>query len=244
MADTIELGDITVEVVRKAIKNVHLRVYPPLGRVRLSAPRWMSLGEIRLFLVSRLDWIQKTRNKIGEQDWEGRLDDQDRDNLDVWGQRCLLKVVERAAAPVVWWEQGQLFLQIRPGSSPARKQAVLDGWYREQITAAVPPLVAKWEPLMGVTVSRFFVQRMKTRWGTCRPLLKIIRLNSDLAKKPPECLEYVVVHEMAHLLERGHNVRFHALMDRFIPRWKFCRELLNRRRVPPENGGSVAPYGA
>ncbi len=244
MADTIELGDITVEVVRKAIKNIHLRVYPPLGRVRLSAPRWMSLAKIRLFLVSRLDWIQKTRNKIREHPEEGRLDGLDHENHFVWGQRCLLKVVENASAPAVWREQDHLFLQIRPGSSPARKQAVLDGWYREQIQAAVPPLVAKWEPLMGVTVSRFFVQRMKTRWGTCRPLLKTIRLNSELAKKPPECLEYVVVHEMAHLLERGHNVRFHALMDRFIPHWKFCRERLNRRLVRPERGGPVAPYGA
>jgi predicted metal-dependent hydrolase len=238
MTDMIEVGDITVDVVRKAIKNIHLRVYPPLGRVRISAPRLMNMDRIRVFAVSKLDWIKKTQDKIRELEWVSQHEYRDQEIHYVWGRPCVLKVEEQASVPNVSLEQNNLLLRIRPGSSQEKKAAVLDNWYREQLKTAVPPLVSKWEPLMGVTVSRVFVQRMKTRWGTCCPRLKALRLNSELAKKPPECLEYVVVHEMAHLQVSSHNNRFKALMDRYIPQWKTYRTILNRR--PPRNDSWVS----
>ena len=127
-----------------------------------------------------------------------------------------------------------MVLRVRPGTDEEKKQAIVEEWYREQLKEAVPPLIAKWEPLMGVKVERFFVQRMKTKWGSCNPGTGSIRLNTDLAKKPRECLEYIVVHEMVHLLEPTHNARFVALMDQFMPQWRFCRDELNRLPVRHE----------
>ena len=222
-----EIGGLSTQVARKAIKNIHLRVYPPAGQVRISAPRWMSLDAIRVFALAKIGWIKKIQDQLREQ--ESQRESSDRDGHYVWGRRCLLRVEEQVSAPAVSWEHDSLLLRVRPGSSQAKQQAVLDEWYREQLKVAVPPLVAKWEPRMGVKVSRFFVRRMKTRWGTCSPRLKTIRLNSELAKKPPECLEYVVVHEMAHFLEHGHNARFRALLDQFQPQWRMCRAHLNRK---------------
>ena len=128
----------------------------------------------------------------------------------------------------------KMLLRIRPGSGEEKKQDILDEWYRDQLKIAVPPLLAKWEPLLGVSISGFIVRKMKTKWGSCSPGLKTIRLNTELAKKPPECLEYITVHEMIHLLEPTHNFRFVALMDQFMPRWRFCRETLNRLPVRHE----------
>lgn len=128
-----------------------------------------------------------------------------------------------------------MLLQIRPATSDEKKQAILEEWYREKLKEAVPSLIAKWEPLIGVKVERFFVQRMKTKWGSCTPSSKNIRLNTDLAKKPPECLEYIVVHEMVHLLEPTHNSRFITLMDQFMSKWHFYKEELNRLPVRHED---------
>ncbi len=137
-------------------------------------------------------------------------------------------MIELDAVPSVQLKHSQILLRVRPGTSEEKKQAIVDHWYRQQLKQAIPPLIARWEPLMGVNVERFFVRRMKTRWGSCNPRAGSIRLNTELAKKPGECLEYVVVHEMAHLLEPTHNARFVALMDRFMPHWKQMREELNR----------------
>ena len=174
---------------------------------------------------------------MNEQERETPREYLDRESHYVWGKRYLLKVIEKDAAPEVQLEQSQLLLQTRPATSEAHKQAVLEEWYRAQLKEAVPALIAKWEPLMGVKVERFFVQRMKTKWGSCSPGSATIRLNTDLARKPPECLEYIVVHEMAHLLEPTHNRRFIALMDHFIPNCRFYREMLNRLPVRHERWG-------
>jgi predicted metal-dependent hydrolase len=155
----------------------------------------------------------------------------------VWGKRYLLKVIEKNAPPQVELKHTKMLLQIRPGNSDDKKQSVLDEWYRAQLKEAVPQLIAKWEPLMGVKAERFFVQKMKTKWGSCSPTSASIRLNTDLAKKPRECLEYIVVHEMAHLLEPTHNARFIALMDHFMPKWQFYRDMLNRLPVRHETWG-------
>jgi len=197
----------------------------------------MDLDTIRVFAISKLGWIKQQQNKMHQQEREPPREYLDRESHYVWGKRYLLKVVEKDAAPRVELKHSQMLLQIRTGTSEEKKQAILDEWYRAQLKEAVPPLIAKWEPLMGVKVGRFFVQRMKTKWGSCSRNSDGIRLNTDLARKPRECLEYIVVHEMAHLIEPTHNRRFIALMDLFMPGWQHRREALNRLPVRHENWG-------
>jgi len=231
MRTRIQLGDIALDVVRKDIKNVHLSVLPPTGRVRIAAPRRMSVDTIRVFAISKLPWIRQQRRKLQEQERETPREYIERESHYVWGKRYLLKVIEADTAPSVELTHGRLVLRVRPGADSAKRQTILDEWYRQQLRNAVPQLVKDWERLMSVKVSRFFVQRMKTKWGSCNHRAGSIRLNTDLAKKPQECLEYIVVHEMAHLIEPTHNDRFLALMDRLMPHWKSVRQDLNRLPV-------------
>lgn len=235
MASRIKLGDLVVDVVLKDIKNVHLSVYPPDGAVRISAPKRMNLDTIRLFAISRLTWIRQQQKKLREQERETPREYVERESHYVWGKRYLLELREIDAPPSVELRHKRLALRVRPGTSPASREAVLEEWYRQQLKTAVAPLLARWEPLLGVSTRRFFVQRMKTKWGSCNQYQRTIRLNTELAKKPPECLEYLVVHELAHMIEPTHNARFVALMDRFLPQWRLRRELLNRLPVRREN---------
>jgi predicted metal-dependent hydrolase len=237
MVTKIELSEIAVDVVKKDIKNVHLSVYPPTGKVRISAPLRMDLETIRMFAISKLGWIRQQQKKVSEQEREPPREYLDRESHYVWGRRYLLQLIEKDAAPEVELKHNKMIVQTRPATSEEKKQAVLDEWYRAQLKEAALPLIAKWEPLMDVKVERFFVQRMKTKWGSCSPGSASIRLNTDLAKKPRECFEYIVVHEMAHLLEPTHNSRFIALMDLFMPNWRFYRQVLNRLPVRHENWG-------
>lgn len=234
MTSQIELGDITVDVVLKDIKNVHLSVYPPTGRVRISAPKRMSLDTIRVFAISKLDWIKQQQTKLREQERETPREYLERESHYVWGKRYLLTVNESDEPPTVELKHRRMLLRVRPGADERTKEALVEEWYRKQIKKAVPPLLARWEPLLGVKVERFFVQRMKTKWGSCNHKAGTIRLNTELAKKPPECLEYIVVHELVHLLEPTHNARFIALMDRFLPHWQLHRQVLNRLPVRQE----------
>jgi len=231
----IELGEIAVDVMKKNIKNLHLSVYPPAGKVRISAPLRMNLDTIRVFAISKLGWIKQQQKKLQEQERETPREYLDRESHYVWGKRYLLKVLESDATPAVELKHSEMHLHVRPGSSEEKKQEVIEEWYRAQLKLAIPALIAKWEPIMGVNVTRFFVQRMKTKWGSCNPKARSVRLNTELAKKPSECLEYVVVHEMAHLLEPTHNSRFITLMDSFIPQWQFYRKELNRLPVKHED---------
>ena len=235
MTRLLKLGDITVDVVFKDIKNVHLSVHPPTGRVRISAPVRMSLDNIRIFAISKLGWIKQQQKKLQAQDRETPREYLDRESHYVWGKRYLLKIIENDQAPSIELQHSLMLLQVRPGTDEKRRQVVIEGWYREQLKTAIPPLIAKWESLIGVKVNRFFVRRMKTKWGSCNPSAGNIRLNTDLAKKPPECLEYIIVHEMAHLLEPTHNARFRALMDRVMPKWEFYIAQLNRLPVSHED---------
>ena len=235
MATEIELGDILVHVSQKDIKNVHLSVNPPDGRVRVSAPLHMNLDTIRAFVISKLEWIKRSQNKLRAQERETQREYIDRESHQVWGEHYLLQIIELEAAPRVAVKCGSLVLQVRPGTATAKRQAVVDQWYRNQIKDAVPALIQKWTPLMGVNVKKVFVQQMKTRWGSCNSTAGNIRFNSELAKKPPEYLEYVVVHEMVHLLEPTHNQRFTTLMDRFMPVWRDHRDGLNRLPVRQEH---------
>ena len=229
-----QLGDIAVDVVLKDIKNVHLSVYPPFGRVRVAAPLRMSLDTIRVFTISKLAWIKQQQKKFREQEREAQREYLDRESHYVWGKRYLMVLSESDESPDVQLKHRKLILRVRPGTEEAKREAILQSWYRDQLRAAVPPLLAKWEARLGVQVSRVFVQRMKTKWGSCAAASGSIRLNTELAKKPRDCLEYIVLHEMIHLLEPTHNARFIALMDRFMPRWQFYREVLNRLPVRHE----------
>jgi len=228
MTNRLKLGDITVDVVLKDIKNIHLSVYPPAGRVRISAPARMRRDTIRVFAVSKLPWIRQQQKKLREQDRETTREYLDRESHYVFGKRCLLRVIEEDAPPLVELKHGKMILRVRPGTSEEARQVVVDEWYRRQLKETISPIIARWAPMMGVGIERFFVQRMKTKWGSCNHRAGTIRLNTELAKKPRECLEYIVVHEMVHLLEPTHNARFIALMDRFMPRWQFYRQMLNR----------------
>ncbi len=227
MVPQITLGDMVLDVAFKNIKNVHLSVNPPTGRVRISAPLRMNLDVIRAFAISKIGWIRQQQKKMQSQERETPREYLERESHYVWGKRYLLTLDERDGAPNVELSHRKLVLQVRPGSSEERKRVVLEDWYRQQVKVAVPPLVAKWERLMGVTVNRFFVQRMKTKWGSCNHRVGNIRLNTELAKKPKELLEYVIVHEMAHLLEPTHNERFIAVLDKYFPSWREARAELN-----------------
>jgi predicted metal-dependent hydrolase len=231
MTTQLELGDVTMDVVLKDIKNVHLSVHPPTGRVRISAPAHMNLDTLRVFAISKLGWIKQQQKKLREQERETPREYLDRESHYVWGKRYLMKVIECNEAPSVELTQRRMILRIRPGADQKKKQAVVEEWYRRQLKKAVLPLIAKWGPVMGVRVERFFVQRMKTKWGSCNHKARRIRLNSELAKKPPECLEYVIVHEMVHLLEPTHNQEFVTFMDRFMPLWSNLKDALNRLPV-------------
>lgn len=234
MRSKIQLGDIAIEVVQKPIKNLHLTVHPPDGRVRIAAPLHLDADTIRLYAISKLDWIKKHRRKLQEQPREAPREFLDRESHYVWGKRYLLEISEQDTPPTVELGHDSLRLSVRPGTDAAKREAILAAWYRGLLKEAIPPLIAKWEPRLGVAVAGFSVRHMKTKWGSCTPAARTIRLNTELAKKPPTCLEYVVVHEMVHLLEPSHNKRFHALMDHHLPTWPHQRDTLNRLPIRHE----------
>jgi len=227
MRTKIALGGIDVEVVKKDIKNVHLSVYPPTGRVRIAAPSRMNLETIRVYAISKLGWIKQQQKKLLGQPRETPREYLNRESHYVWGRRYLLQVVEVDASPTVELKHRKIVLQVRPGADEDKKQAVVDEWYRSELKRAVSSLIGKWEPLIGVKVERLFVQKMKTKWGSCNARSRSIRINTELAKKPPECLEYIVVHEMMHFLVRRHDAVFSDLMNRFLPNWRLTRQKLN-----------------
>jgi predicted metal-dependent hydrolase len=234
MADQLDLGGISAEVTFKNIKNVHLSVCPPTGHVRISAPARMTLDTIRVFAISKLGWIKQQQRKLREQARETPREYLNLESHYLWGKRYLLLVIEGNQAPSIETQHSRLLLRVRRGTSDAMKQEIVAQWYRNQVRVAAPSLIAKWATVMGVRVDRFYVQQMKTKWGSCNPRAGTIRLNTELAKKPKECLEYIVVHEMAHLLEPTHNSRFIALMDRFMPNWRLRRDHLNQLPVRHE----------
>jgi predicted metal-dependent hydrolase len=228
-AQQINIGGISVDVEFKNIKNIHLSVYPPAGRVRIAAPARMNLDTIRLYAISKLEWIRKQQTKLQGQQRETPREYLDRESHYVWGRRYLLKVKEANHPPTVELKHNQMVLTVRPDAGREKKEEVVASWYREQLRLAMSPLITKWETLIGVKSSRVFVQRMKTKWGSCNPHNRSIRLNTELAKKSPECLEYVIVHELVHLIEPTHNYKFIALMDKFMPQWRQFRDELNRQ---------------
>lgn len=233
----IHLGDIVVDVVKKAIKNVHLSVHPPHGKVRIAAPLHMELDTIRVFAISKLAWIKQQQEKLRAQARQSPRAYIDRESHYVWGKRYLLKVVEREAPPSVTLTHGKLVLHLRPDATQEKRQSVLDEWFREQLKTETRELIEKWAAHIGVAGPTFTVRKMKTKWGSCTPAAKSILVNLELAKKPLQCLEYIVVHELTHLLEPSHNARFITLMTQFMPKWRFYREELNQLPVRHEDWG-------
>ena len=235
MTATLTLGDVTVDVLQKDIKHLHLTVHPPDGRVRIAAPLRMKIETIRVYAITKLAWIRQQQRKLRLQERVAPREYIDRESHYVWGRRCLLKVLEVDAAPAVEQRHSRMTLRVRTGASREQKQAVLAQWYRDQVKAAISALISTWEQRLGVTVERVFVQAMRTKWGSCNPAARNIRLNTDLAKKPAECLEYVLVHELVHLLEPTHDAHFVSLMDRHLPDWVHRRQMLNRLPVRHED---------
>ncbi len=225
-----------MEVVRKDIKNLHLGVYPPNGRVRVAVPLRLDDEAIRLAVISRLSWIRRQQKGFEGQDRQSQREMITGESHYVQGRRYRLTVIEHdGPASVCLPNNRMLALQVQPGTNRDQREAVLHRWYRQRLRAQIPPLIDKWEPEVGVTVAEWGIKKMKTRWGTCNVDARRIWLNLELAKKPALCLEYILVHEMVHFLERHHNARFRELMDRLMPPWRLHREELNRSPLSHED---------
>ena len=232
--DVIRLGDIEIAVTRKAVKHVHLSVHPPNGNVTLVAPSNTRLEAARAYAISRLGWIREQRSKFREQAREAPRRFVTRESHYVWGRRYLLRVEIVDAKPSVSLDHKRIVLTVRPGSEAAQRSATMHQWHKSLLHAVVPGLIAKWEERLKVRVSSYFLQRMKTKWGGCNPAARHIRLNTELVKKPKDLLEYVIVHEMAHLLEPTHSDRFVEILDRHYPTWREARAELNELPLSSE----------
>lgn len=233
--EQLRLGDLIIDVEQKDIKNIHLSVYPPVGKVRISAPLRMDLDTIRVFTLSKLSWIRKQQAKIRGQEREAPREFLNRESHYFRGKRYLLQVIEYEAPPRIEQKHSKLILYVRPGTPLEKRQIVIEEWYRSQLKLILPELIEKWEKKLNVKVNEFGIKKMKTKWGTCNREAKRIWVNLELAKKPTECLEYIVVHEMVHFLERNHNDRFIAYMNQFLPKWQFYKDELNRLPVKHES---------
>lgn len=238
MAETIQLGEVSIAVTRKAVKNVHLSVHPPQGHVTLVAPTETRLEVARAYAISKLGWIRDQQSKLLAQARETPRQFVERETHMLWGRRYLLSVVEKDAKPNVTRDHRRITLTTRPGSTLAKREEVMQEWHRTLLHQAVPALIEKWEAKLGVTVSGYFLQRMKTRWGGCNHRAGNIRLNTELAKKPKDLLEYVVVHEMLHLVEPKHSERFLALLQQHYPAWREARVELNELPLTAETWNS------
>lgn len=223
----LQVEEITIDVEWKKIKNIHLRVFPPDGRVRISAPMRSDTGVLIKFAQSKLDWIRKQQARIRMREPSEIIEFVSGEIHYFGGKRYMLELEERAAKPEVILEGDTLRLYIRSGATAEKRQSVVEEFYRTQLRQALPALIARWEQILNVRVNDFGIKKMKTRWGTCNRKAGRIWINLELAKRPPECLEYIVVHEMVHMLERGHNAIFYGYMDRFLPQWRLNKKKLN-----------------
>jgi len=225
-----------VQVVRKAIKNLHLSVCPPDGHVRLAVPLHMTDDNVRLAVITRLSWIKKQQANFQAQPRQSEREIVTGESHYVFGKRYRLEVIERRGRhEVIIKNNSTLQLFVNPSTSTQPRALVLTEWYRQQLKARIPDLLTHWEPLVGRQVSDWGIKKMKTKWGSCNISQRRIWLNLELAKKPIECLEYVMVHELVHLLERHHSDRFKAYMDKYLPQWQRCRDILKREPLGNDN---------
>lgn len=224
---SITVGGIDVEVVRKEIKNLHLSVLPPDGRVRVAIPQHVTDERVRAAVVSKLAWIKQQRKEFAKQPRQSEREMLDGETHYFLGRRYRLEVIEQAGKSSIVIKGTKLQLRIATGSDLNKRLQVLNEWYREQLKQRLPDLIASWQQKMGVEVQYWGIKKMKTKWGSCNIEAKRIWLNLELAKKPPECLEYILVHELVHLLERQHNARFRDYMNLYMPNWRLHRDTLN-----------------
>lgn len=227
MTEMIQLGEISITVSRKDIKNVHLTVHPPDGRVTLVAPLNTRLEVARAYAISKLIWIREQQRKLECQARETPRLFVERESHYVWGRRYLMTFDLQEAKPSVALSNKRIILILRPGCSAEKRAEVMHEWHKSLLHEVVPSLIQKWERKLGVTVKGYFLQRMKTKWGSCNHAAGHIRLNTELVKKPKDLLEYVIVHEMAHLIEPTHSNRFVAILDEHYPSWREARAELN-----------------
>ena len=232
----IEVSGIRVEVVRKPIKNLHLSVHPPEGRVRVSAPRRIDEEAVRLAVASRLAWIRRHQQRFADQPRQSKREIVSGESHYFRGRRYRLRITEHNGTNRVNVNgTSELKMWLRPGTDIDKREQLLNDWYRRYMKELIPNLISDWQPVVGVQVADWGVKKMKTRWGSCNIQDRRIWLNLELAKKPPQCLEYVLVHETVHLLERHHNDRFRTLMDKFMPQWRLHRDELNQAPLPHED---------
>ena len=230
--EQIHIGSVEIDVVRKDIKNMHLAVYPPTGRVRIAAPLRVNDEAVKLFAISKISWIRKHQRNFEAQDRQAPRQYKERESHYFLGKRYLLRIIEQEApAKVELKTKTYIDLFVRPNTTTEQKQTILNEWYRTELKKLVLPLIDKWQKQIGVRVNDWQVKQMKTKWGTCNIEKGRIWLNLELAKKPIHCLEYIIVHELIHLLERHHNDRFLSLMEKHMPQWKFYKDELNRLPV-------------
>lgn len=235
MDKTIQIGDLSIKVTRKRIKHVHLSVHPPDGRVTMVAPTGTRLDVARAYAISKLGWIRKQQYRLTNQARETRRQFVTRESHYLWGRRYLLTVAYADAKPSVRLDHRRITLTVRPGSSAEKRAEVMHEWHKSLLHEVAPPLIRKWEAKLDVQVKRYFLQRMKTRWGGCNHCAGHIRLNTELVKKPKDLLEYIIVHEMAHLLEPSHSERFTDLLDQHYPTWREARSELNELPLSAES---------
>jgi predicted metal-dependent hydrolase len=235
MTETFQVGELSVLLTRKNVKHVHLSVHPPDGRVTLTAPPATRLDVARAYVISKLRWIRQQQAAMQNQARETPRMFVERESHYLWGRRYLLSVVERDAKPCVTVNHRRITLYLRPGSDEARREAIMREWHRSLLHEILPYLIGKWERKLNVTVEGYFLQRMKTKWGGCNHRDKHIRLNTELVKKPKDLLEYVVVHEMVHLLEPTHSERFASILDKHYLGWREARAELNELPLAAES---------
>ena len=231
---SLTIRGIDVEVIYKKIKNLHIGVYPPLGRVRVAAPHQLDDEQVRLAVIQRLPWIKEQREQLRSAVRQSTREMVTGESHYVWGVRRRMKVVERPGRAHFELDGERLLLYVPAGTTTERRRELLDRWYREQLRHEIPDLISKWEPVLEVSVPRWNIKRMKTKWGSCNRETGHIWFNVELAKKHPGCLEYIVVHEMTHYLERNHGERFTKLMERFMPNWRSLRDQLNEAPLAEE----------
>ena len=224
----IKINNIEIQVIKKKIKNIHLSVHPPDGRVMLAVPEKMKDSDIKKFAKSKISWIEKQRSKFELQEEKVINKFITGEEHLYLGEMYVLNIFETTGKQHVELDNdNNLILYVKPNSTLEKRERILNEWYRGQLKNLIPYYIEKWEPIMGVKVEEFGVKLMKTRWGSCNIQAKRIWINLELAKKSPRCLEYIVVHEMVHLLERGHNAKFYAYMDKFLPNWREIKAKLN-----------------
>ena len=227
MTELIQLGDISIQVTRKNIKNVHLAVHPPDGRVTLSAPANTRLEVARAYAISKIGWIHKQQDELRGQARETLRQFVKRESHYLWGRRHLLMVIEADTKPFVSVDHKRITLSVRPGSGQTKRAQVMHDWHKYLLHEFLPPMIEKWETRLGVRVNAYFLQRMKTKWGSCNHKAGHIRLNTELVKKPKDLVEYVIVHEMVHLIEPTHSERFMSILTKHYPTWREARAELN-----------------